>query len=285
MNRENTPENYAKQVGLTANNTKTNMSLYSDTIFTDREPTTERNGRRSSTKMQDQDEKSKSTARNQEKDGLSQEKRATPFNQNQNGNENEEEQGAGVIGKDRLGTGNEKTSIKRDDVEKPIDSTLGKPVDYAPVTEADPVKIQKEELPMMSEGEEKVVIQPQKKEMPKPDKDDKSNDLSIKKEYVSRRARDYDDTDSADEKKEEDDVESAGNKPVETGVISYRDTKGNVTSLKPNIRFLGYKNIFKDLLKQTSVVTMYPILSMIISYDSTKAITLTKKDDRTCFVK
>jgi len=117
--------------------------------------------------------------------------------------------------------------------------------------------------------------------MPKPDKDDKSNDLSIKKQYVSRRAGNYDDTDSA----EEDYVESEGNKPAETGVISYRDTKGNVTSLKPNIRFLGYKNIFKDLLKQTSVVTMYPIVSMIISYDSTKAITLTKKDDRTCFVK
>jgi hypothetical protein len=27
------------------------------------------------------------------------------------------------------------------------------------------------------------------------------------------------------------------------------DTKGNVTSLKPNLRFLPYKNIFKDLLK------------------------------------
>ena len=30
---------------------------------------------------------------------------------------------------------------------------------------------------------------------------------------------------------------------------------------------------------------MYPIVSMIISYDSTRAVTITKKDDRTCFVK
>jgi len=61
MNRKNTQaDNYTKQVevGLAANN----MSLYSDTIFTDREPTTDKkinddnNGRRSSTKMQDRDD-------------------------------------------------------------------------------------------------------------------------------------------------------------------------------------------------------------------------------------
>jgi len=30
---------------------------------------------------------------------------------------------------------------------------------------------------------------------------------------------------------------------------------------------------------------MWPIVSMIITNDSTKAITITKKDDRTCFIK
>ena len=63
------------------------------------------------------------------------------------------------------------------------------------------------------------------------------------------------------------------------------DTKGNVTTLKPNLRFLPYKNVFKDLLKQTQVITMYPIISMLITYDSTRALTVTKKDDRFYYIK
>ena len=63
------------------------------------------------------------------------------------------------------------------------------------------------------------------------------------------------------------------------------DTKGNQTILKPNIRFTSYKSVFKDLLKQTSVITMYNIISMIINYDSTRAVTVTKKDDRTYYIK
>lgn len=158
----------------------------------------------------------------------------------------------------------------------------GTPADYAPVADTDRDVIKKEELPLMSEREQKVFVQPQKRDVPKPNKDDKSNDLSVKKQYVSRRVRDYDDTDSAGE---DDNNDTEGLNRQDTGVIEYVDTKGNTTTLKPNIRFLGFKNIFQDLLKQTSVVSMYPIVSMIISYDSTKAITLTKKDDRTCFVK
>ena len=46
-----------------------------------------------------------------------------------------------------------------------------------------------------------------------------------------------------------------------------------------------YANMFKDLIKQQSVVTMYPIVSMIITYDSTRAITVTKKDDQEYLVK
>lgn len=43
--------------------------------------------------------------------------------------------------------------------------------------------------------------------------------------------------------------------------------------------------MFKDLIKQQSVVTKYPIVSMIITYDSTRAITVTKKDDQEYLVK
>jgi hypothetical protein len=48
---------------------------------------------------------------------------------------------------------------------------------------------------------------------------------------------------------------------------------------------MSYKNVFKDLLKQTNVITMYPIVSMIITYDSSRAVTITRKDDRTYFIK
>jgi hypothetical protein len=93
----------------------------------------------------------------------------------------------------------------------------------------------------MSEREQKVFVQPQKRDVPKPNKDDKSNDLSVKKQYVSRRVRDYDDTDSAGE---DDNNDTEGLNRQDTGVIEYVDTKGNTTTLKPNIRFLGFKNIF-----------------------------------------
>ena len=80
-------------------------------------------------------------------------------------------------------------------------------------------------------------------------------------------------------------LETEASSYKETGDITYMDTRGNKTTLKPNIRFMSYKNVFKDLLKQTQVITMYPIVSMIITYDSTRAVTITKKDDRTCFIK
>lgn len=51
------------------------------------------------------------------------------------------------------------------------------------------------------------------------------------------------------------------------------------------MRFLPYKNVFKDLLKQTNVITMYPIVTMLITYDSTRALTVTKKDDRFYYIK
>jgi hypothetical protein len=43
--------------------------------------------------------------------------------------------------------------------------------------------------------------------------------------------------------------------------------------------------VFDNLIKQIQVKTMYPICSMIITYDSTKAVTVTKANDREYFVK
>jgi hypothetical protein len=44
-------------------------------------------------------------------------------------------------------------------------------------------------------------------------------------------------------------LETEASSYKDTGDITYMDTRGNKTTLKPNIRFMSYKNVFKDLLK------------------------------------
>lgn len=46
--------------------------------------------------------------------------------------------------------------------------------------------------------------------------------------------------------------------------------------MEPNPRFKPFSHIFKDLLKLDQVPTDEPVISIILSQDSTKAITLTK---------
>ena len=48
---------------------------------------------------------------------------------------------------------------------------------------------------------------------------------------------------------------------------------------RPNPRFKNFTDVFKNLVKAIEVQTMYPIVTMMITYDSTKATTVTKKDD------
>ena len=57
------------------------------------------------------------------------------------------------------------------------------------------------------------------------------------------------------------------------------------TEIKPNKRFKNYNDIFSGLTKMKNVITLYPIVSMMITYNSKSAITVTKKNDRTYFVK
>ena len=61
--------------------------------------------------------------------------------------------------------------------------------------------------------------------------------------------------------------------------MSRVNTEGITVSLKPNPRFKNYSEVFRNLLKATNRPTRYPIVSMIITYDSTKVIAITKKDD------
>jgi len=46
--------------------------------------------------------------------------------------------------------------------------------------------------------------------------------------------------------------------------------------IKPNKRFKNYNDIFSGLTKQKNVVTLYPIVSMCITYNSVSAVTVTK---------
>ena len=54
---------------------------------------------------------------------------------------------------------------------------------------------------------------------------------------------------------------------------------------KPFVRLKNYHSLFTDLLKQATVPTLYPIISMFITYDSTRALTVTQKDARECYIK
>jgi hypothetical protein len=64
-----------------------------------------------------------------------------------------------------------------------------------------------------------------------------------------------------------------------------KDFKGNLIDMKPNMRFRNYKNIFTNLIKYRSVMTAYPLVNMMISYDSTRALTVTKKAENASILK
>ena len=50
-------------------------------------------------------------------------------------------------------------------------------------------------------------------------------------------------------------------------------------SMKPNARFKNYSGLFDNLTKHASVSTEHSIISVMLSYDSTRAITVVKKDE------
>ena len=55
--------------------------------------------------------------------------------------------------------------------------------------------------------------------------------------------------------------------------------------VKPNLRFKNFTDIFSSLTKQKNLVTLYPIVSCMITYNSRSAVTVTKKSDREYYVK
>ncbi len=105
---------------------------------------------------------------------------------------------------------------------------------------------------------------------PAPELPDPNLKSSMK--YTSRRQVVYDDDESQDEADSRH-MTSIGNE------FAYVNTAGERVSNKPNPRFKNYSGIFKGLIKSSNVTTMYPICTMIITHDSSKAVTVTKKDD------
>lgn len=92
--------------------------------------------------------------------------------------------------------------------------------------------------------------------------------------YESRRNKNFDDTDSGAEETDKDD-----------GAIIMKDFKGNLIDMQPNMRFKNYKNIFTNLIKYRSVQTAFPLVSMMIAYDSSRALTVTKAAENRSILK
>jgi len=55
--------------------------------------------------------------------------------------------------------------------------------------------------------------------------------------------------------------------------------------VKPNAAFRYFNDQFANLTQSKSVVTKWPLVSCMISYNSKLAVTVTKKDDREYFIK
>ena len=50
--------------------------------------------------------------------------------------------------------------------------------------------------------------------------------------------------------------------------------------IKPNKRFKNFNDVFSGLTRSKNVMTQDPIISLLMTYDSVSAITVTKKNDR-----
>jgi hypothetical protein len=54
---------------------------------------------------------------------------------------------------------------------------------------------------------------------------------------------------------------------------------------KPNVRFKNYSSLFNELLHSYKVTTDNPIVSAVITNDSSRVITVTKVNERESYVK
>ena len=78
-----------------------------------------------------------------------------------------------------------------------------------------------------------------------------------------------------------DDADSGTDQEGEQGDDEYQGED----TFKPNLQFKSYAALFNNLTKEKKVATMWPIVTCMITYDSTRAITVTKKDDREFWIR
>jgi hypothetical protein len=98
----------------------------------------------------------------------------------------------------------------------------------------------------------------------------------MKMDYISRKEIVYDDTDSQGE----DDLDTeAASRKESLFKLTKLHTDPNAF-LKGNARFKNYKQIFDDMLKEQRIITMYPIITCMISLDSTRVLIVCKKGER-----
>ena len=67
--------------------------------------------------------------------------------------------------------------------------------------------------------------------------------------------------------------------------MKYINTESFDTKQMPNEFFKYYHDIFNQLLVAKNVMSMFPIVSVAISFDSKVAITITKKSEREFWLK
>ena len=83
----------------------------------------------------------------------------------------------------------------------------------------------------------------------------------------------YDDSDSQEEEG-----------PNTTNQLNRGNTQLESTDpnamLKGNTQFKNYRQIFDDMLKESRIITEYPISTCMISYDSKRAVQVQKKGER-----
>ena len=95
-------------------------------------------------------------------------------------------------------------------------------------------------------------------------------------DYVSRRDISYDDSDSNDDN-------PLSENWIEDSMI-HINTASFDKPVKPNERFKNYRSCFNNLTVSENVPTMYPIVSVAISFDSELVITITKRSEREYWV-
>ena len=90
--------------------------------------------------------------------------------------------------------------------------------------------------------------------------------------YTSRRFQN-----SSDEKESDESDDSLMDE--ETAAIEWFDSKGETRSLPANDFLAKHKNLFRDVVKTESIITDNPLVTMMISFDSKRAISVQCEDE------